>query len=62
MIGLRVRRNFFVSHATFPNSGIRGRFSMRRFYARLEHKKVVGDDFVNCLALLVLFFSGGIVG
>ena len=39
--------------ATFPNSGIRAR-SMRRFYARVEHKVVVGDDLFNLLAVTSL--------
>ena len=36
----------FLFSATFPNSGIRARF-MRSFYARVEHKVVVGVDFVQ---------------
>ena len=39
--------------ATFPNSGIRAR-SMRRFYARVEHKVDVGDDLFNLLAVTSL--------
>ena len=33
-------------NTTFPNSGIRAR-SMRSFYARVEHKVVVGVDVAN---------------
>ena len=35
--------------ATFPNGGIIAR-SMRSYYARVEHKLVVGVDVVNFLA------------
>ena len=52
---LVMRRKFEIC-ATIPNSGIRAR-SMRSFYARVEHKVVVGVDFVNLLAVtsLILF-------
>ena len=36
----------FLFSATFPNSGIRVR-SMRSSLARVEHKVVVGVDFVQ---------------
>ena len=39
----------FLFSATFPNSGIRAR-CMRSYYARVEHKLVVGVDVVNFLA------------
>ena len=39
----------FLFSATFPNSGIRAR-SMRSYYARVEHKFVVGVDVVKFLA------------
>ena len=38
-----MRRNIFVFPAKFPNGGILARF-MRRLYARVEHKRVVGGD------------------
>ena len=40
----------FLFATTFPNSGIRAR-SMRSYYARVEHKVVVGVDIVNLLAV-----------
>ena len=57
---LVMRRKFWIS-ATFPNSGIRAR-SMCSFYAWVEHKVVVGVDFVNLLTTNVLFWFFGIVG
>ena len=39
--------------ATFPNSGIKAR-SMRSYYARVEHKAVVGFEIVNLLAVTSL--------
>ena len=46
-------RRKILNYATIPNSGIRARF-MRRFYARVEHKVVVGDDLFNLLAITSL--------
>ena len=53
MISLLVRRKFFLSHATFPNSGIRARF-MRRCYLEKNTKGFVDGD-VRFAALLSLF-------
>ena len=47
-----MRRIFLIS-ATISNSGIRAR-SMRSFYARVEHKAVVGVDIVNLLVVTSL--------
>ena len=49
---LVMRRNFLIS-ATIPNNGTRAR-SMRSFYARVEHKAVVGVDIVNLLVVTSL--------
>ena len=51
---------FLKLHATFPNSGIRAR-SMRRWYARVEHKELWAI-IVILLTTNVLFWFGGIVG
>ena len=51
---------FLKLHATFPNSGIRAR-SMRRWYARVEHKELWAV-IVILLTTNVLCWFGGIVG
>ena len=51
---------FLKLHATFPNSGIRAR-SMRRWYARVEHKELWAI-IVILLTSSVLLWFGGIVG
>ena len=56
---LRERRIFLKLHATFPNSGIRAR-SMRRWYARVEHKELWAV-IVILLTTNVLFWFGSIV-
>ena len=57
---LRVRRNFFEI-TTFPNSGIRARFYALMLYARVEHKRVVGDTSHTAYQHVILWFDG-IVG
>ena len=51
---------FLKLHATFPNSGIRAR-SMRRWYARVEHKELWAM-IVILLNTNVLFWFNDIVG
>ena len=51
---------FLILHATFPNSGIGAR-SMRRWYARVEHKELWAI-IVILLTTNVLLWFGGIVG
>ena len=51
---------FLKLHATLPNSGIRAR-SMRRWFARVEHKELWAI-IVMLLTTNVLFWFGGIVG
>ena len=57
---LRVRRNFFEI-TTFPNSAIRAWFYVLMLYARVEHKRVVGDISHTAYQHVILWF-GGIVG
>ena len=51
-------RRKILNYATIPNSGIRARF-MRSYYARVEHKEVVGGDgHTDQLLILIRRYCG----